>query len=171
MNTNTFAVQLAGNFDIPTAIWTGVTGAAAMLVVIYAGRATGMTSMDLLRTLGTMINPTGSAGAVYATGLMIHLMMGAAFGLVHAGLIHAADPSTTGAATLLGIAFGAAHGVIVTAMMPPMLTMAHPLVRTHEMPAPRTMMTGFGTMTPAGMVMAHIVFGLVAGGLYVAVAS
>ncbi len=171
MTANTLALQLAGNFDAPTALWTGVAGASAMLVVIYAGRSAGMTSMDLLRTLGTMIIPGGSANAVYTAGLMMHLMMGAAFGLVHAGLIHAADPSTTGAATLLGIALGAAHGVIVTAMMPPMLTMAHPLVRAHEMPAPRVMMTGFGLMTPAGMVMAHMVFGLVAGGLYVAVAG
>ena len=29
-------------------------------------------------------------------------------------------------------------------------------------------MTGFGKMTPMGIVMAHVAFGLVAGGLYVA---
>lgn len=30
-------------------------------------------------------------------------------------------------------------------------------------------MTAFGKMTPAGMLMAHLVFGLVAGGIYVGV--
>lgn len=169
MTTTLLALQLGGQFDPAAAIWTGVAGAAAMLAVIYAGRASGMTTMDLLRTLGTMVNPGGSDSVVYATGLMMHLMMGGAFGLVHAGLIHAADPATTGAATLLAVVFGAGHGMIVTAMMPAMLTMAHPLVRTHEMPAPRALMTGFGAMTPAGMIMAHVAFGLGAGGLYTAV--
>lgn len=164
-----FATQLAGNFEAGTAIWAGAIGALAMLMVIYAGKAMGMTSMDLLRTLGTMVVPKADNRTVYGVGLMMHLMMGAAFGLVHAGLLHAFDPSTDGGATGLGILIGLVHGMIVVAAMPPMLNVAHPLVKSGESQAPGVAMTGFGKMTPMGMIMAHAVYGLVTGAIYVAV--
>ena len=68
-----------------------------MLVVIYMGRAAGMTSMDLLRTLGTMVAPKASNPVVYGVGLMTNLMMGGPYGLAHAGLLHAVDPTSDGA--------------------------------------------------------------------------
>ena len=168
MQISILALTLAGNYEPGTAILSGLVGALAMLMVIYGGRAMGMTTMDLLRTLGTMVSPRGEKRVVYGIGLMMHLMMGAAFGLIHAGLLHAADPSSEGAATGLGALFGLGHGAIVAVMMPVMLAMAHPLVRSGEMIAPGVAMTGFGKMTPMGIVMAHVAFGLVAGGLYVA---
>ena len=167
MNSTVLALDLNNNFSAGSAVVAGLVGAVAMLMVIYGGRAAGMTSMDLLRTLGTMVAPKSTGGSTYAIGLMMHLMMGAGFGLVHAGLLHAAAPTTTSAATVLGLVFGLAHGVIVVAMMPAMLTMGHPLVRSGAMPTPQVAMTGYGKMTPMGMTMAHVVFGLVAGVLYV----
>lgn len=161
------ATQLAGNYSVGWALLAGVIGAMAMLPVIYGGRAMGMTKMDLLRTLGSMIQPKGSDAVIYGIGLMIHVMMGAGFGLIHAGLLHAFDPSSTGAGTGLGILIGAVHGIIVTAMMPMMLTMGHPLVKDGTMAAPGPAMTGFGKMTPMGLVVAHVVYGLVTGAIYV----
>ena len=118
-----------------------------------------------------MVAPSASQSAVYAIGAMMHLMMGAVFGIVHAGLLHATDPSTEGGAAGLGALFGAGHGMIVAAMMPIMLTMAHPLVRNGTMPAPGVAMTGMGKMTPMGIVMAHVAFGVVAGSIYTALAG
>ena len=168
MNTSTIAVEIAGNFEPGTAILAGAIGAVAMLVVMYGGKAMGMTRMDLLKTLGTMAVPKGASNAVYAVGAVMHLMMGAAFGLIHAGLLHAVDPTSDGAAAGFGALFGGIHGVIVAVMMPVMLTMMHPLVRNGDLPAPGVAMTKFGKMTPMGIVMAHVVFGLVAGAVYVA---
>ncbi len=168
MNTSLLAVSLAGNFEAGTAIWAGLVGAVAMLAVIYMGLASGMTSMDLLRTLGTMVAPKASNSVVYGVGLMMHLMMGAAFGLVHAGLLHAVDVGSDGAAAGYGALFGGVHGLSVAVMMPIMLNMMHPLVRSGDMPAPGVAMTGLGKMTPMGIVMAHVVFGLVTGAIYVA---
>ena len=68
----------------------------------------------------------------------------------------------------MGVVIGVVHGALVTAAMPVMLTMGHPLVKSGEIPAPGPFMTGFGRMTPLGMVMAHAVFGLVTGVLYAA---
>lgn len=168
MSTSTIAVDLAGNYEPGTAILAGLVGAVAMLVVIYGGKAMGMTRMDLLKTLGTMVAPKAATNVVYAIGAMMHLMMGAVFGLVHAGLLHAVDPSSDGAAAGFGALFGGVHGMIVAFMLPVMLTMMHPLVRSGHMPAPGVAMTKLGTMTPMGIVMAHIVFGLVTGAIYVA---
>ncbi len=162
-----FATQLAGNYSVGWALLAGAIGAMAMLPVIYGGRAMGMTTMDLLRTLGSMMQPKGSDAVVYGIGLMVHLMMGAAFGLVHAGLLHAFDPSSSGAAVGLGILIGAVHGIIVTVMMPMMLTMGHPLVKDGTIADPGTAMMGFGKMTPMGMVVGHVVYGLVLGAIYV----
>jgi len=71
-----FATQLAGNYSVGWALLAGAIGAMAMLAVIYGGRAMGMTTMDLLRTLGSMMQPRGSNAVVYGIGLMVHLMMG-----------------------------------------------------------------------------------------------
>ena len=158
--------SLAGQYSAGWAILAGAIGAAAMLMVIYGGRAMGMTKMDLLRTLGTMVQPKGATNVVYGIGLMMHLMMGAAFGLIHTGLLHAFDPSSTGAATGLGILIGAVHGMIVTGGMPMMLKMGHPLVKDGTIDDPGPAMTGFGKMTPMGMVMAHVVYGIVVGAIY-----
>ncbi len=162
------ALNLSGNFQAGPAVYAGIAGAIAMLAVIYMGRAVGMTTMDLLRTLGTMVAPKAPPNTVYAIGLMMHLMMGAAFGLVHAGLLHAIGPSTDQAAIWIGLVLGLVHGVGVTAMMPAMLDMAHPLVRSGEIGKPGVAMTGFGPMTPMGMLLAHAVFGLVVGSVYIA---
>jgi hypothetical protein len=167
--TSVFAASLAGNFEAGTAIGAGLVGAVAMLAVIYAGRAMAMTTMDLLRMLGTMVAPRASKGSVYGIGLMMHLMMGAMFGVVHAGLLHGVDPTSDGAVAGYGALFGLGHGAVVVAMMPIMLAMAHPLVRSGELPAPGVAMTGFGKMTPMGILMAHAVFGLVTGAIYVGI--
>ncbi len=169
MTTSILALSLSGNFDPGAAVLAGVIGALAMLVVIYAGRMMGMTRMDLLRTLGTMVRPDGSTRMVYGIGVMMHLMMGALFGLVHAGLLPGFDPSTDGGATVLGLVFGLVHGLLVVMAMPMMLDMAHPLVRRGDIEKPGIALTGFGNMTPMGVTVAHVVFGLVASLVYVGI--
>lgn len=169
MFTQILGLDLAGNYEVGTAIIAGAIGAVAMLAVIYGGKSMDMTSMDLLRTLGTMALPKGPKSTVYGVGLMMHLMMGAMFGLGEAGLLHAFDPSSAGAAAGLDALFGLALGGVVAVVMPMMLTMAHPLVRSGDLPEPGFAMTGFGKMTPIGLIMAHVVFSLVAGAIYVAV--
>ncbi len=160
------ALDLAGNFSAGDAIVSGLIAAVAMLAVVYGGKAMGMTTMDLLKMLGTMVSPKAEGTTAYGIGLMVHLMMGAGFALIDAGLLHAFDPTSSGSAAGLGLLFGAIHGMVVTVMMPAMLKMAHPLVKSGEMDDPGQFMTGMGKMTPIGMVMAHVVFGLVAGAYY-----
>lgn len=156
------------DFAIGPAIGAGVVGAIAMLLIIYGGRAMGMTRMDLLYTLGTMMGTRASRGQAYVLGAMLHLMMGAIFGLAHAGILVGFAPATVGGAVGLDAIVGLVHGMGVVVVMPLMLNAVHPLVASGGIEPPGTALVGFGTMTPMGVVMAHLVFGLVTGGLYAA---
>lgn len=158
--------QLVGNYSVGWAVLAGLVGGMAFLVVVYGGLAMGMTRMDFLEILGTMMAPRVSATTAYAIGFMVHMMLSAAFGLVHAGLLHAIGVTSVEAAGGWDLLIGAVHGGIIIAMMPPMLTAMHPLVRAERMESPGVALTGFGTMTPVGSLMAHAVYGLLTGWIY-----
>lgn len=162
------AQTLAGEFSAVWAIVGGLVAGLAFLMVVYGGLAMGMTRMNFLRILGTMMTPRASGGAAYTLGFVIHMMLSAVFGLVHAGLLHAIGVTSVGEAVLWDLGIGLVHGLAIVAMMPPMLTMMHPLVKNGEIESPGVAMVGFGSMTPVGSIMAHVVYGLVAGAIYAA---
>jgi hypothetical protein len=159
---------LAGHFTAGWALAGGLAGGLAFLMVVYMGLALGMTRMNFLEVLGTMFAPSGSKTAVYSIGLAIHLMMSVAFGLAHAGLLHAIGATTVGQAAGWDLLIGAGHGIVTLAVLPMALSFMHPLVRKHAMDSPRVALTGFGNGTPIGSIMAHVAFGLVTGAIYAA---
>lgn len=162
------ATELAGNFSVGWALAAGLLGGVAFLVVVTMGLAIGMTRMNFLEVLGTMLVPKASKAPVYATGLAVHLMASAGFGLAHAGLLHAIGVTSVGEAAGWDLVLGMAHGVVILAMLPAMLIAMHPLVRTGTMNRPGVALIGFGTGTPIGSLMAHVAFGLVVGAVYAA---
>jgi hypothetical protein len=161
-------ISLAGHYSAGWAITAGLAGGIAFLTVVYMGRAIGMTRMNFLEMLGTMVAPNGSKTAVYGIGLMAHLMMSAVFGLAHAGILHAIGVTSVGQAAEWDLLIGGVHGILILAMLPMVLTLMHPLVRKHAMEQPGVAMTGFGKGTPIGSLMAHLVFGVVTGAIYAA---
>ncbi len=165
---NVFAATLAGNFDVGAALGAGLLGGVAFLMVVTMGRAIGMTRMNFLEVLGTMMTPNAPKTTVYGVGLMAHLMASAGFGLAHAGILHAIGVTTVGQAAGWDLVIGAAHGAVVLMVLPMMLNAMHPLVRKQAMEAPGVALTGFGAGTPIGSLMAHVAFGLVAGSVYAA---
>lgn len=163
------AASLGGNFTAGAAIVAGLIGGLAFLAVVYMGLGTGMTRMNFLPMLGSMMAPRASRGSTYGIGLVIHLMLSAAFGLVHAGILTAIDVTSVGSAAAWDVLIGAVHAVGVLILMPMMLVMAHPLVRIGELERPGALMTGFGSMTPMGSLLAHVAFGLVTGSIHAAI--
>lgn len=159
---------LAGHFSAGWAVLAGLAGGVAFLMVVYMGFAVGMTRMNFLEVLGTMFVPDGSKNTAYGVGLGVHLMMSAAFGLAHAGLLQAIGVTTVGQAAGWDLLIGAGHGLVILAMMPVALELMHPLVRKHAMDSPGIALTGFGSGTPIGSLMAHVVFGVVTGAIYAA---
>ncbi len=162
------ASSLSGHFQAGSAIGAGLIGGLVFLVVVYMGLGVGMTRMNFLSMLGTMMAPSASAGTTYAIGFGIHMMLSAAFGLVHAGILTAIGITTIGQAAGWDLVIGAVHGVVILMAMPMMLSMAHPLVRDGRLDAPGVALVGYGPMTPVGSLAAHVAFGLVTGTIYAA---
>jgi hypothetical protein len=160
------AASLGGNYAAGAAILAGLIGGLAFLAVVYMGPGTGMTRMNFLPILGTMMAPKASRGTTYGIGFVVHMMLSAIFGLIYAGILSAIDVDSVGAAAASGVVIGAVHGTGVLILMPMMLAMAHPLVRSGDLERPGALMTGFGSMTPVGSVAAHVVFGLLVGSIY-----
>ena len=160
------AASLAGNYVAGAAILAGLIGGLAFLAVVYMGLGTGMTRMNFLPMLGSMMAPKAPKATTYLIGVVIHVMLSAVFGLIHAGILTAIDVTSVGSAAAWDALIGAVHGVGVLILMPMMLVMAHPLVRTGDLERPGALMTGFGSMTPMGSLVAHVAFGLVTGTIY-----
>jgi hypothetical protein len=159
---------LAGHFSAGWAVAAGLAGGLAFLLVVYTGLAIGMTRMNFLEVLGTMFSPSGAKTTVYGIGVSVHLMMSAAFGLADAALLHAIGVTTVGQGAGWGLLIGAGHGLVILAVFPTVLTAMHPLVRKQAMDSPGVALTGFGSGTPIGSLMAHAAFGVVTAAIYVA---
>ncbi|MBW6455243.1 MAG: hypothetical protein K0A98_05110 [Trueperaceae bacterium] len=140
--------------NISIALLAGVLGTLAMTMLMVMAPRMGMPKMDMLGMLGTMVAPPG--GAAQALGGVMHLMMGAILAVFYAlawswGL---GSPNWAGGALL-----GAVHGV-VAAMMMPVMTRMHP----------RKPESAGGAMAAVGILMGHLVFGLVVAWVYGALA-
>jgi hypothetical protein len=159
---------LAGHFTAGWALTAGLAGGVAFLLVVYMGLAAGMTRMNFLEVVGTMFVPDGSTTAVYGIGLTVHLMMSALFGIAHTSILHAVGVTTVGQAAGWDLLLGAGHGLLVLAVLPMALTALHPLVRKHAMDVPGFALTGFGSGTAIGSLMAHVAFGVITGAVYAA---
>lgn len=153
-------------FDPTAAAGAGVLGGLALLAVMTMGRRVGMTRMNLLDLLGTMMAPTASPTRAKAIGLGAHLMASAGFGLAHAAVLQTIGVTSVGGAIGWDAALGMAHGLMVLIALPVMVTAMHPLVRAGEVERPGIALTGYGPATPVGSIMAHIAFGLITGGVY-----
>jgi hypothetical protein len=162
------AVSIAGRFNAGGAIVAGLVGGLAFLIVVTMGYAVGMTRMNFLYILGSMLAPKSPRSTVYAIGLGVHAMASAAFGLVHAGILHAIGVTSVGQAAGWDLLIGGVHGLLVLMVLPMALEMMHPLVRRGEIERPGIALSGFGTMTPIESLAAHVAFGVVTGALYAA---
>lgn len=163
------AVSLTGRFQAGSAIVAGLVGGLAFLMVVTLGLAVGMTRMNFLYVLGSMLAPKAPRSTVYAVGLAVHAMASAAFGLVHAGILHGIGVTSVGHAAGWDLLIGGIHGLLVLMVLPMALEFMHPLIRRGEIERPRVALTGFGALTPIGSLMAHLAFGVVTGALYAAI--
>lgn len=138
--------------SVLAAVIAGLVATAVMTLLIYVGPMMGMPKMDMIGMLGTMF--TEDRGQATIIGGVVHFMMGILFALIYAWLWSIG----VGAATWLwGLVFGAVHGVLAIVAMPMMLNV-HPRPPKMEL----------GPMMVAGIMMGHLVFGLVVALVYAA---
>ena len=138
-----------------------------MVAILYVGMAMMPTQMrmNLLRLLGTMMLPDGTMA--YVAGLMIHVGMSIAFALAHVALYQAFDLESNLAAW--GLLFGAVHWMIV-GMGLGMMPMMHLGIKNGIITAPGPFALNLPKMTAMGFLMLHLVYGVLVGVVYEAVA-
>jgi hypothetical protein len=151
------------DFELGPAIAAGLVGGGVMVLLLYAGRAMmpAQMRMDLLLLLGGMMGLRGPAG--YASGLMMHGVSSAAFGVLHAAVFASADIDD--AVLAWGIAFGAVHA-LATGMALGMMPAVHPEIRAGRLAAPGPFALSLGAPTALGFLVLHLVFGGLVGILY-----
>ncbi len=141
-------------------IW-GVVATVAFTLFSLMGKAMGMTRMDILDLLGSMMASPGST-ASQAIGAVIHHTNGA---LLAIAWVYGVALIGLPANWLTGLAWGAILTALTFLMLSTMGAM-HPAIKRGEQEDPGPMATNFGAMTPLGSLMGHLVYGLVLGLLY-----
>ena len=141
-------------------VW-GVVATLAFTLFSIMGEAMGMTRMDILDLLGSMMAQPGSTAA-RAIGAMIHHANGALLAIAWAYEVALIGLPAN---WLTGLAWGAILTALALLMMSTMGAV-HPAIRKGEQEDPGLMATNFGAMTPLGSLMGHLVYGLVLGLTY-----
>lgn len=150
------------------AVLGGLAGGLVFLMIVMGGNAVGMTRMNFLKILGSMMAPKSSGKSASTIGFAIHMTLSAGFGVAHGFILQKIGVTTVAAGAGWGAVLGAAHGMMILAVMPVMLSKMHPLIQQGAIEQPGVALTGFGSMTPVGSLMAHVGFGVTVGAIYVA---
>jgi hypothetical protein len=128
---------------------------------MYVGKAMGM-PMDMPRMLGLMFVGPGS-GAVTLIGLAAHVMMGVIFAIMYVLLFNGFGIAPS---WQWGALFGAVHGVLAGLFFG-MMPAIHPRMGNgEELPGPGLFGHNLGGAVPMAIIVLHVVFGAVVGGVY-----
>jgi hypothetical protein len=165
-------------FDFWPAVIAGLAGGVVMTAMMTMMRKAGKTAMDMALLQGSMF--TGDRGKARALGLFSHLVMmsaivfGSAYALLFSWFQIEADN-----AWWVGAIIGLVHG-LVAGMAMAMMGAMHPRMRSAEMATsgavgtadtlqlepPGFFAKNYGGATPPGILVAHVVYGLVVGLVY-----
>jgi hypothetical protein len=165
-------------FDVLAALLAGLLGAVAMTVMMQAAGVMGMTKMPSMMLIqGTMV--TGDETKAKQIGFVTHvIMMGTVlFGLGYAALFVAFDD----AGALTGILIGLVHGIVAGIAMA-MMGQMHPRMDPPPVAGDGEVVTtvggevrliepglfakNYGPMTPMGLLVGHVIYGLVVALVY-----
>ncbi len=152
------------DYNYPAVVGAGLLAGAIMLIPIYMGRMMmpNQMKMDLLKMLGTMLMPV--SGMTYGVGLVIHAMMSIIFASVHAAFFLWLDIDSSLA--LWGLLFGAVHWVMVGIAFGMIKSSTHRGIRDGAVQAPGFFGLNMGMTTAMGILMVHLIYGVLVGTFY-----
>lgn len=166
------------SFEVLPALAGGLVGTVVMSAMMQMAGSMGLTRMPPMHlVVGSMMS--GDPRKASRIGILIHyLLMGTVvFGSVYGVLFAAFDESSVA----IGATIGLVHGLVVGLMGMPMMPAIHPrmsagrsvsgAVVTVEsgqvlLSAPGFLGAGWGGMTPVGMIVGHVVYGVVVALVY-----
>lgn len=141
--------------DIVAVVVAGLVATVVLTLLMYGAPLMGLSRMDMIGMMGTMF--TGNKTAAYAIGTVSHFGMGVILALIYVWLWSLGLGDATWG---WGVLYGAGHGLVALGSLPLML-------KVH--PRPPSM-----AMTPAviiGMLLGHVVYGVLVALTYRALAS
>lgn len=168
-------------FQFWPAVIAGLVGGAVMSMMIAMMRKAGKTEMDMALIEGSMLS--GDRGKAKAIGTFMHLVVfsGLIIGSIYAWLFDVFGVSD-GNAWWVGALYGIVHGIIAGLVMS-VLPAMHPRMRggvesdevdrvggpsdgSLLLKPPGVFAKNYGPATPPGVLMVHVVYGLVVGLVY-----
>jgi hypothetical protein len=148
-------------------IW-GFAATAVLTTLMAGSEGFGITRMNIPHMLGTMFTPNRDRAKVYGVGL--HFLNGWVFSILYVAAFHSAHIYTW----WFGMVLGLAHGLFVVAVMAPVMPGIHPRMASElrgptvarQLEPPGFLALNYGARTPISVVIAHLAFGAILGGLY-----
>lgn len=140
-----------------------------VLTSILAGsQGLGMTRMNIPYMLGTMFTPNRDRAKII--GVFFHVINGWIFSLIYILTFEIFDIATW----WLGAILGLIHAMFALTVGIPILPSIHPRMASEQqgptvvrqLEPPGFMALNYGIRTPISVIVAHIVFGCILGGLY-----
>jgi uncharacterized membrane protein YagU involved in acid resistance len=149
-------------------LW-GFAATLVLTTVLAGSQGLGFTRMNIPYMLGTMFTPDRDRAKVY--GVLVHLVNGWLFSLLYVAAFHAAHVFSA----WFGAAIGLVHGSFVLVVALPVLPGMHPRMASEirgptvvrQLEPPGFLGRNYGIQTPVSVLIAHVIFGLILGGLYV----
>lgn len=170
-------------FSLLGALAAGLVATLVMSALMRMASATGMTHMPPMPLVtGAMVG--GDRRTAIGAGIAIHYVL---MGTVLFGLVYGAIFTVVGSASVLtGLVIGLVHAIVVGAMAMPMMPALHPRMGRApvavgagaaapasgevQLSSPGVFGVHWGAMTPVGLVIGHLVYGVVAALVYQAIA-
>jgi hypothetical protein len=154
--------------NVSSILVAGFLATIALTTILSASQGLGYTRMSIPFLVGTIF--TAGRDRAMVVGVAVHFVNGLVFALIYALGFEAVGRATI----LLGAAAGFVHAIFVLTIGMAVLPGLHPhMVSEYYGPTPNRLLQppGFlalhyGRGTPVATILAHLVYGLVLGGLY-----
>jgi hypothetical protein len=146
------------------AIFAGVIGALAWEVVARVLILLGLPLFDLVFVLGTMVAGDVRAWIWWPAGILMHATVGAIWAIFYAYFFWSTFDLQPAAQGLL---FSLGPATLAGLIMVPQMSFMHELILEGKLPAMGLFAANLGWGGPAGILIGHLVYGAVMGGLYV----
>lgn len=148
-------------------LW-GFVSTIILTTIMSASQSLGLTRMNIPYMLGTIVTPNRDRAKIL--GVLIHMINGWIFSLIYVFAFQVLGMATW----WLGGLFGFIHATFVLIVGMSILPGMHPRMASEQegptvvrqLEPPGFLALNYGSRTPISVIIAHIIFGMILGGLY-----
>jgi hypothetical protein len=145
------------------AVLAGATGALAWEVVMRVLILAGVPLFDLVYILGTMMAGRARPWQWWPIGMALHATVGAIWSIFYAYFFWSTFDLSP---PMQGLVFSLGPTILAGLIMVPQMGFMHELVLQGQLPQPGLFGIHLGWGGPVGVLLGHLIYGLVMGALY-----